>query len=84
MITGHLLWYYLACGWPGNRSYKWKDTRKLMEYGLKNYQKAEFPDEEGIQVYIKDAVNKGNPYQKGVHLTAHIQKETEKILIEKR
>ena len=22
----------LACGWPGNRSYKWKDTRKLMEY----------------------------------------------------
>ena len=73
----------LACGWPGNRSYKWKDTRKLMEYGLKNYQKAEFPDEEGIQVYIKDAVNKGNPYQKGEHLTAHIQKETEKILMRK-
>lgn len=73
----------LACGWPGNRSYKWKDTRKLMEYGLKNYQKAELPDEEGIQVYIKDAVNKGNPYQKGEHLTAHIQKETEKILMRK-
>ena len=54
-----------------------------MEYGLKNYQKAEFPDEEGIQVYIKDAVNKGNPYQKGEHLTAHIQKETEKILMRK-
>ena len=50
---------------------------------MKNYQKAEFPDEEGIQVYIKDAVNKGNPYQKGEHLTAHIQKETEKILMRK-
>jgi len=28
----------LACGWPNNRSYKWMDTRLLMEYGLDNYQ----------------------------------------------
>ncbi len=28
----------LACGWPNNRSYKWSDTRKLMEYGLAEYQ----------------------------------------------
>lgn len=27
----------LGCGWPNNKSYKWKDTRKLMEYGLENY-----------------------------------------------
>ena len=27
----------LACGWPNNRSYKWVDTRKLMNYGLENY-----------------------------------------------
>lgn len=27
----------LACGWPGNKSYKWKDTKKLMEYGLSYY-----------------------------------------------
>ena len=27
----------LACGWPGNKTYKWKDTRKLMTYGTKNY-----------------------------------------------
>lgn len=32
----------LACGWPGNRSYKWKDTRKLMEYGIENYQYVDF------------------------------------------
>lgn len=29
----------LACGWPNNKTYKWSDTRKLMEYGLANYQK---------------------------------------------
>lgn len=28
----------LACGWPGNKNYKWSDCRKLMEYGLENYQ----------------------------------------------
>ena len=27
----------LACGWPNNKTYKWKDTRKLMEYGIENY-----------------------------------------------
>lgn len=28
----------LACGWPNNKGYKWKDTRKLMEYALENYE----------------------------------------------
>lgn len=28
----------LGCGWPNNRNYKWSDTRKLMEYGLEEYQ----------------------------------------------
>lgn len=30
----------LACGWPPNKSYKWSDTRKLMDYGFKGYQQA--------------------------------------------
>lgn len=28
----------LACGWPNNKTWKWSDTRKLMEYGLENYE----------------------------------------------
>lgn len=28
----------LACGWPNNKSYKWSDTRALMEYGLEHYE----------------------------------------------
>ncbi len=28
----------LGCGWPGNKTYKWSDTKKLLEYGLDNYQ----------------------------------------------
>ena len=27
----------LACGWPNNKSYKWSDTRELMQYGIENY-----------------------------------------------
>lgn len=28
----------LACGWPNNKTYKWSDMRKLMEYGLSAYE----------------------------------------------
>ena len=27
----------LACGWPSNKTYKWADARKLMEYGIEQY-----------------------------------------------
>lgn len=28
----------LGCGWPNNRNYKWSDTKKLMAYGMEQYQ----------------------------------------------
>ena len=28
----------LACGWPNNKTYKWSDTKKLMAYGISNYE----------------------------------------------
>ncbi len=36
----------LACGWPNNKTYKWSDTRALMEYGLENYRKEDVYEEE--------------------------------------
>ena len=27
----------LACGWPNNKNYKWKDTTTLMNYAIANY-----------------------------------------------
>lgn len=27
----------LGCGWPNNKTYKWSDTKALMNYGLENY-----------------------------------------------
>ncbi len=28
----------LACGWPGNKNYKWKDCKTLIEYGVEKYE----------------------------------------------
>ena len=32
----------LACGWPPNKTYKWSDTKQLMDYGCQYYTKTEF------------------------------------------
>lgn len=34
----------LACGWPNHRTYKWSDTRTLMEYGLAHYNYRSFDE----------------------------------------
>lgn len=31
----------LACGWPPNKSYKWNDTKKLMDYGVEHFHSKE-------------------------------------------
>ena len=33
----------LACGWPPNKSYKWSDTKKLMDYGFEAYETTTIP-----------------------------------------
>lgn len=33
----------LASGWPPNKSYKWLDTKTLMDYGFNNFYQTEFP-----------------------------------------
>lgn len=35
----------LACGWPNNKTYKWRDTRKLMQYGIDNYFYRDFSEQ---------------------------------------
>ncbi len=37
----------LACGWPGNKTYKWSDTRELMQYGIDHFFYRSF-EEEGV------------------------------------
>ena len=48
----------LGSGWPSNRTYKWKDTRKLMEYGINNFfEKTIFSSiEEYKEVEVTDGI----------------------------
>ncbi|MCD7766005.1 MAG: D-alanyl-D-alanine carboxypeptidase [Lachnospiraceae bacterium] len=36
----------LACGWPANKGYKWVDTKKLMNYGLSEFEPRDITDAE--------------------------------------
>lgn len=49
----------LACGWPNHRTYKWSDTRALMEYGLAHYHYRSFnevglPDEATTDIIVSN------------------------------
>lgn len=48
----------LACGWPNNKTYKWKDMRKLMEYAFDNYEYRDVYEEREFKPLI---VNHGVP-----------------------
>ena len=34
----------LACGWPNNKTWKWKDARKLFSYGISHYKQTDITD----------------------------------------
>lgn len=34
----------LACGWPNNKSYKWSDSKKLMNFGIETFFKENIED----------------------------------------
>ena len=53
----------LACGWPNHKTYKWSDMRKLITYGLEQYDYENVWQElPTLQVEVKDGIPKdGSP-----------------------
>lgn len=58
----------LACGWPPNKSYKWADTKKLMDYGFTGYETKEIP---------VNASNLTIPVENGQKSTVSLKRNTE-------
>ena len=58
----------LACGWPGNRTWKWQDTTKLMNYGLSDFEIKTFGDE--IPVLAPVPVQNGRSSEAALSVTA--------------
>ena len=67
----------LGCGWPNNKGYKWADTKRLMTYGMENYELREaFSGKEPLRdVTVKAGIpTSGNLFEK-----AHVPVKIEKI-----
>ncbi len=54
----------LACGWPNHKTYKWSDTRALMEYGLANYNYRSFDEVEIPSAAMEDVIVSNGQTQK--------------------
>lgn len=68
----------LACGWPNNKSYKWKDTRKLMEYGIANYQYRDVWEDIVLpDVEVKNGVEEERPYETELHIPVCVEGKEE-------
>lgn len=62
----------LACGWPNHKSYKWADTKVLMNYALENYfyQEISFSPEEQY-INVEDGLEPGSyPVMEPVQISA--------------
>lgn len=83
----------LACGWPNNRTYKWSDTKLLMEYGFSNYNYRNIYEiqnlkdvpvvngqEENVSLRIEDGTKQLNYLMKDGE-TVHIRKKLPSQLI---
>lgn len=55
----------LGCGWPNNKTYKWKDCTKLFSYGIDHYEYRTLQREMGAwNCDVENgAAGNGNPYE---------------------
>lgn len=64
----------LACGWPNHKTYKWLDTRKLMEYGLENYTYRNIYKEVELKpVKILEGIPETERYDPYAEVTAEVE-----------
>lgn len=78
----------LACGWPNNRNYKWADTKKLMKYGLEDFEKKslkDIPIEKGRLKPVPVSEGQGEYIGETVYVTPFVEQQegTEELLVQK-
>lgn len=61
----------LACGWPNNRTWKWSDTQKLMNYGLTYFH----PESVGTNLFLPDPIAVTNGQSDQVFLSVKTEKK---------
>ncbi len=72
----------LACGWPNNKGYKWKDTRALMEYGLANYEYRDVWEETGnLELPVKGGISESEIYSKNTVVPVGLKHKTGELQV---
>lgn len=73
----------LGCGWPNNKTYKWKDCKKLFSYGLENYVYETLAQPLGSWEYALDGgkSESGDPYELPVVRLAEENHEPLRLLL---
>ena len=72
----------LACGWPYNRTYKWKDMTKMMDYAKKHYREVqiEYP-ERPMYTEVKNGWIDGENPWKTIQIPLCMEKNAEKTIL---
>lgn len=71
----------LACGWPNNKTYKWSDSKKLMNYGIEEFEYVSFTDVES-QVKIPDKIAVEDGQTEFIGQQAYVQTEVVRAEVE--
>ena len=71
----------LACGWPNNTNYKWKDAKKLLEYAVENYQYYNvFEANDFAPILVKNGVSKDNSLFEESFVNVQVKSEKQQKL----
>ncbi len=71
----------LACGWPEHKNYKWSDTRRLMEYGLQEYDYRDVWEDLSFEkIPVKDGIPKSGGRNEQAYVTVGVE-DTDPILL---
>lgn len=68
----------LACGWPNNKNYKWKDTLKLMEYAVEHYNYVDtYPLIDLPQILVEGGVPEHQTLFEDAYVSLKLEEEQE-------
>nr|WP_294524501.1 D-alanyl-D-alanine carboxypeptidase family protein [uncultured Blautia sp.] len=70
----------LGCGWPGNKNYKWQDTKKLLKYGETYFRYENYWKELKIpRLFVKDGATEKGGFGQKVWIQGELKaRETDK------
>lgn len=73
----------LACGWPNNKTYKWKDARKLFQYGMDHYEQKDITkyDYQPNPVPVENGAGKDRLLKTKMQLQLTMKQDAQKMLL---